>query len=151
MDDPQKLGNWMKQEGAKVTELSTRLREHIVSIPSGSLNKWLEELGQRFEHFAAHYRRMVHIQEEDGYLQPVVELRPTLSKQVDALRRENEQLRRLMDDLQRTLGQLAPEDHLLIRDTCTRLQIFLGHVQRHQEHEHHIVLYTFNQEMGMDH
>jgi len=147
-DEVNKLADWMRTEGAKVNELSGRLREHIVSIPPGSLNNWLRELNQRFDHFTSHFKRMMHIEEEGGYLTPVVEQRPTLSKQVELLRHQHDELRRLMDDLDRTLRSLTPEDQLLIRDCCTRLQIFIGHVGRHEEHENHIVLYSFTQDIG---
>lgn len=149
--DPKALADWMKQEGAKVNDLAHRLREHIISIPPGSLKDWLDELGKRYDHFAAHLRRMMHIEEEDGYLEPVVEQRPTLSQQVELLRHQHEELRTLMDSLEQTVHQLKPEDQLLIRDCCTRLQVFLGHVSRHEEHENHIVLYSFTQDMGIDH
>ena len=79
---------------------------------------------------------------------PVVEQRPTLSKQVETLRHQHDELRRLMEDLEGAVHGLRPEDQLLIRDCCTRLQIFLGHVQRHEEHENHIVLYTFTTDIG---
>ena len=142
------LAEWMKTEGEKVDTLGQRLREHIVLIPSGSLESWLRELNERFDHFAGHLRRMMHIEEEDGYLTPVVEQRPTLSKQVEVLRHQHDELRRLTDELERTLRGLTPEDQLLIRDCCTRLQVFLGHVARHEEHENHIVLYSFTQDIG---
>jgi hemerythrin-like domain-containing protein len=146
--DQSEIGAWMKEEYAKVNELARRLRELIFDVPSGDLTTWLTELGQRFDHFAAHYRRMMNLTEEGGYLLPVVERRPALLKQVELLRHEQDELRRLMDDLHNAIQALRPEDQLLIRDCCARLQGFLGHVQRHQEHEHHIVLYALTQETG---
>ena len=149
--EPKKLAAWMKQEGARVTQLSQALQEHIVLVPSGNLREWLAELGRRYDHFAAHLRRMMHIEEEDGYLLPVVEQRPTLGEEVESLRHEHDELRRLMDDLERTVHELVPGDQLLIRDCCLRLQTFLGHVGRHEEHENHMVLYSFTQDIGTDH
>ena len=148
--DQNELAEWMKTEGARVNELALGLREHIISIPSGSLKEWLAELAQRFDHFAAHLRRMMNIEEEDGYLAPVIQERPSLSKQVDMLRHQHDELRCLIDDLERAVHSLKPTDQLLIRDCCTRLQVFLGHVSRHGEHENHIVLYSFTQDMGIN-
>jgi len=145
----EQLAEWMKKEHAKVAELAGHLREQAVTIPSGSRVDWLKELCLRFDHFAAHQRRIMALKEEGGYLTPVVELRPTLSAQVELLRRAQDELRRLMDDLHEAVHRLEPDDNLLIRDCCTRLQVFLGHVQRHDEHENHIVLYTLTQDIGI--
>lgn len=149
--DPSKLASWMSQENVKVNELSRTLSEHIFAVPSGNLVAWLKELAQRFDHFEAHLRRMMHIEEEDGYLLPVLEQRPTLTKEVELLRHQHDELRRLMDDLHATVHGLSPRDNLLIRDYCARLQAFLGHVLRHEEHENHIVIYTFTEDIGTDH
>lgn len=149
--EPRELGQWMHQEGAKVNQLAQNLREHIVSIPPGGLKAWLAELGRRYDHFAAHLRRMMQIEEDDGYLLPVVEQRPTLLEQVELLRHQHDELRRLLDDLERTVHELTPENPLLIRDCCGRLQALLAHVGQHEEHENHLVLYSFTQELGADH
>ncbi|MFH1746667.1 MAG: hemerythrin domain-containing protein [Planctomycetota bacterium] len=146
--DRQKLSEWMQTESGRVRELSANLREHIIAVPSGSREIWLQELVQRFEHFTAHFQRMMIIEEEDGYLLPVIEVRPTLAKQVELLQREHHELRHLTEELQRTVKSLKPDENLLIRDCCTRLQIFLGHVDRHEQHENHIVLYTLSQDIG---
>ena len=148
--EQRKLAAWMQTESDRVRELSNHLREHIIAVPSGSLTAWLKELAQRFDDFTAHVRRMMEIEEEDGYLAPVIEMRPTLAKQVELLQREHEELRRLMDDLHTAVHGLKPEENLLIRDCCTRVQVFLGHVDRHEQHENHIVLYTLTQDMGVN-
>ena len=146
--DENTLANWMKQESLKIHELANQLREHIVAVPTGSRESWLKELARRFDHFTGHVHRMMSIEEEDGYLLPVVEHRPGLAHQVDLLRHEHDELRRLMDDLHDAVHALKPQDHLLVRDTCTRIQIYLGHVQRHEDHENHIVLYTLTEDLG---
>jgi len=147
--DREKLAEWMKQEHVRIQELSNHLREHVVAVPPGSREAWLAELNKRFDHFAAHVRRVMSIQEEGGYLLPVLEVRPTLSAQVELLRHEHTELRQLMDNLQETVRALKPQSNLLIRDACTRIQVFLGHVQRHEEHENHIVLYTLTEDIGV--
>jgi hypothetical protein len=149
--DENQLGQWMTQEYAKVNQLALHLAEHVVLIPTGARGPWLTELGIRFDHFAAHLRRMMAIAAEDGYLLPVLEKRPTLSKEVERLRQEHDQFRRLMDNLHDAIIALKPDELLLIRDCCARVQAFLGHVQRHQEHETHMVQYTLNQDIGTDH
>jgi len=142
------LAEWMKKQAQQMRELGAGLREHIVSVPGTGREAWLAELTRRFDHFVNHLRQILAAEEQQGYLTPVLEQRPSLSQQVELLRHEHDELRILADDLQRMVHSLRPEDHLLLRDTCTRIQVFLGHLQRHEEHENHIVLYTLTEDIG---
>ena len=148
---PSQLATWMEQEGKKVHDLGNRLGEHIATIPTGDLTKWLVQFAERFDHVAAHMRRMMNIEEEGGYLVPVLEQRPTLIERVAALKHQHSELRRLMDDLERTVHNLHTDDTIIIHDTCMRVQAFLGHIAQHDEHENHIVLYSFTQDIGGGH
>lgn len=146
--DSRDLGQWMQSEYERVHELANRLREHIVSRPRGELTLWLKELSLRYDHFAAHVLRHLELEEEDGYLLPVLEQRPTLARQVEILRHEHDEIKQLIKNVGEAVHALKSSDSLLIRDCCTRIQVLLGHVERHGEHENHMVLYVFTQDMG---
>ncbi|HOO17242.1 MAG TPA: hemerythrin domain-containing protein [Phycisphaerae bacterium] len=146
--DEATLASWMRNESARIRDLASELREHVTTIPPRSREPWLKELALRFDHLKAHLYRMMAIEEEDGYLTPVIEHRPGLTGAVEALRHEHDELRWLTENLAETVRNLKPEDNLILRDTCTRIQVYLGHVQRHEEHENHIVLYTLTEDIG---
>jgi iron-sulfur cluster repair protein YtfE (RIC family) len=146
--DETALANWMRNESVRVRDLGNQMREHISTIPSRNRKPWLTELAQRFDHLTAHLQRMMAIEEEDGYLTPVIDNRPGLASQVELLRHEHDELRCLTENLGTTVHNLKPEDNLIIADTCMRIQTYLGHVQRHEEHENHIVLYTLTEDIG---
>jgi hypothetical protein len=146
--DEAALANWMHKESVRIRDLANEMREHISTIPSRNRKPWLLELAQRYDHLSAHLQRMMAIEEEDGYLTPVVENRPGLASQVELLRHEHDELRTLTENLGAMVHNLKAEDNLIISDTCTRIQIYLGHVQRHEEHENHIVLYTLTEDIG---
>jgi hypothetical protein len=46
---------------------------------------------------------------------------------------------------------LAPEDKLLRRDCCERVKQLMFWIERHEEHENHIVTYAFTQDLGTPH
>jgi hypothetical protein len=142
------LANWMRNESVRIRDLANELREHMSTVPGRDRKPWLAELAVRFDHLTVHLQRMMAIEEEDGYLTPVIEHRPALAGAVELLRHEHDELRCLTENLTATVHNLRPEDNLIISDTCTRIQIYLGHVQRHEEHENHIVLYTLTEDIG---
>lgn len=142
------LAGWMLDEHAKVHALSDELREMVTGRPRGDRAQWIKDLGRLFDDFAAHLRRHASLEEEGGYLTHVLQLRPTLSEAVDIIKREHEELTTILRDLQAAVHELAPTDNLLLRDCCKRVEHFLTWVERHEEHENHIVIYAFTQDIG---
>ena len=139
---------WLRSENDRLVELADRLRERIAKPPRGDRRIWVQELCERFDEFAACLRQRVARHEEGGYLKPVCEARPSLTEQVALLEHEHRELKLLIDKVERAVHQLSPTDNLLLRDCCKRIDLLLGWLERHEEHENHILLYAFAQESG---
>ncbi len=142
------LTNWMLDEHEKIHELSAELRATVAAPPRGDRATWIARLRDRFDGFAAHVSRHLEMEEQDGYLTQVVELRPTLSEAVELIRHEHEELTEIFRDVQAAVHELAPTDILLLRDCCKRIECLLTWIERHEEHENHLVLYAFTQDIG---
>jgi len=142
------LAAWMLKEHEKIHELIEELREKVTVAPRGDRAQWIEGLCNRFDDFAAHIRQHLKLEEQGGYLAQVVKLRPTLSEAVEIIEHEHEELEYLLAELQTALRELKPTDTLIFRDGCKRVQHFLTWLDRHEEHENHIMLYAFTQDIG---
>lgn len=142
------LSAWMLEEHTTTRELSDELRAKVTSRPGGDRVRWIEELRTIFDKYAAHVRRHAPLEEEGGYLKQVLELRPTLTEAVDIIKHEHEELVTILADVQTAVHELAPTDNFLLRDCCKRVRHLLTWMERHQEHENHIVLYAFTQDIG---
>jgi hemerythrin-like domain-containing protein len=139
------LIRWLRDEHNGIHDLIDQLRQTAAKPPRGDRRNWVRELNEHYGAFAASLRERMARQEQRGYLQPVREIRPALSGQVDLLEHEREELKRLVDNLERAVQKLTPSDNLLLRDCCKRIECLLGWFERHQEHENHLVLYVFAQ------
>jgi hemerythrin-like domain-containing protein len=142
------VATWMLDEHARVHELSGELRARVTGRPRGDHVQWIADLRSRFDELATRLRRHASFEETGGYLTHVVERRPTLSQAVDIIRREHQELGVILRDLQASIHELAPTDNLLLRDCCRRVEHFLYWVERHEEHENHLVLCAFTQDIG---
>lgn len=142
------LSNWMLKEHEQIHELGRQLREKVAAPPRGSRAEWITDLCRRFEEFAEHIGRHLKMEEDGGYLTQVVELRPTLSEAVGIIRHEHEELGQILRDLRVAVREVAPTDVLVLRDCCRRVEHFLTWLERHEEHENHIMLYAFTQDIG---
>ena len=139
---------WLQKEHHRVNELIQGRRALIGAVPITGQAAWIAEVSKRFEHIRAHLRQHMALEERDGYLASVLELRPTLAGEVARLQHEHLELARLTDDIHRTLGQLAPEDRLLTRDACQRIGNLLSYLEHHEADENLIVLSAFTDDIG---
>ncbi len=145
---PEELARWISEEHRKVRELAARLQECVACVPRARHEEWLCDVREAFEHLRAHLTKHMSLEENEGYMVPVVERRPALSREVDRLAHEHGEFIRLMDVIHHLLVELQPEDELLIRDCCHRVRDLLSYVEHHKNEENLLVLSVFNIDIG---
>ncbi len=148
--EPKELAEWLQREHERVEELGQRLRTELATIPRTNVDQWLVRLRDRFEHIRAHYQKHIALEEHEGYLTEVLERRPTLSNDVERLKHEHGELTCVMDDVHRALAEIKPDDGLLIRDSCHRIEHFLVELYRHDSDENLLVLSVFARDIGSE-
>jgi hemerythrin-like domain-containing protein len=146
----QDIVRWLRHEHDDAHELASRLRERIASPPRGGKERWIVELRDRFDGYGAQIRQRMAEEEKRGYLTPLLQIRPSLSGAVDVLRHEHDELARLIELVGRSVHQLVPKHNLLLRDCCKRMEDLLCWVERHEEHENHMVLYALVEDGGRE-
>ena len=145
---PKDLAGWLQDERNKVDELIYLVRKHLAVPPPGNREAWLPEARECFRRLVEHLKKHMALEEADGYLREVRAQRPALSSEIDRLQHEHDELGRLMDQVQRSLDELWPEDQLLIRSACVRIATLLSYVEQHEEQEQRLVLHVYGQAMG---
>jgi iron-sulfur cluster repair protein YtfE (RIC family) len=142
----EELVRWLRGRHDDLNESGNRLREKVAKTPPGTRDKWIEELRRCLDDFAACFQKHLASEEAGGYLKPVLEARPSLSGAVELLIHEHDELTRIVESIQQAVHQLPPTARLLLRDCCKRIEDLLHWVERHEEHENHLVLYAFSGE-----
>lgn len=144
----QEMAAWMQEQHKMLLELSRVLKEHIVAQPGIECAEWLHGLRQGFKRIAVHLERNYEAKRQGGYLSHVIEVRPTLSKQVGKIEHEHEEIKRMAGWILNELDQTDCPDRLLIADACARIQRFLAIVAQHDQREAMITMLVFNQDIG---
>jgi hemerythrin-like domain-containing protein len=142
------LAAWMRDEHRNVDELACVLSERVAHVPRANQQRWIEAAREAFEHFRAHMTRHIAMEEQDGYMAPVVEFRPRLSDEVERLKREHRQILRLLNAVHDLCEDVEPADSLIIRDVCHRVQDILRYVEHHNQSENVLVLSAFHEDIG---
>ena len=139
----QTLAAWIQEEHARIAELSDRLQERVAVTPKANEAGWIADVEAAFEEFRLHVERHQTLEEEGGYMTGVLEKRPTLSPVVERLLHEHVEMRRIMREIGQHLADLTPDDKLLIRDGCHRIQSLLQYMEHHAREEDLLLMSLF--------
>ncbi|HVP11758.1 MAG TPA: hemerythrin domain-containing protein [Phycisphaerae bacterium] len=145
---PQELARWIRDEHEVVRGLSERLQEKVAIVPQANQQRWIQDLREAFDHLRAHLIKHFALEEQDGYMVSVVHRRPSLAREVDRLAHEHGEIVRLLEGIHRAAHELMPDDRLLIRDCCRRIQNFLQYWERHESDENFLVMTAFTEDIG---
>ena len=144
----QELARWFRDEHEKVIGLTARLSEKVAIAPQTNQQRWIEDVRLAFEHLRAHCIKHMALEEQDGYMISVVQRRPTLTHEVDRLAHEHYEMQQILDRIHNEIDQLRPDDHLLIRDCCARIQDVIAYTEHHENTENLLVLAAFTDDLG---
>ena len=139
---------WFRNEHKVTTQLADRLRGHVCSVPKVDLPMWLDALRHHFSPFRVHLKNQMRAEEIDGFMQPVLEERPTLAREVGNIKREHAELCRWLDQIHTELVELSCDEGFLIEDACHRIQHLLTAVRHHQEREELLATFAFSQDLS---
>jgi len=95
-----------------------------------------------------HLEHMLTLEECDGYMDAVVNLRSQLVRQVDALRQEHDQFRKASHRVLHRLENVSPTDQSSFRTVCDELLAFLESLDRHTRKEVNLVQEAFARDGG---
>ncbi len=140
----------VQEEHQALNQLCQVVRGHMASAGPSYTPAWLTGLRTAFERVHAHFQRWVEIKERDGYLETALSFRPTLAKQVAAVKAEHGQLLQIAEAIRATLASVRPEDRLLLADACDRIERFIELMRQHEQRENMLVLFACNQDLGSD-
>jgi hemerythrin-like domain-containing protein len=145
---PERLASWMRDEYRTLRSMMTVIKEHIATVPESEMDTWLDGLREAQDRLHTHLARVFEAQEQGGYMEHLLVVRPTLSREIDGLKREHAQLLNLSHNIRDALAGIDPADHLLAADASARLQRFMAVVNQHEQRENMITQLVLNEEHG---
>ncbi len=126
----------------------TRLKLEFKTSFEASIQDWLANCTRHFRHFYSGLLRHMEIEESDGFLLPVRQRRPTLTRRVEDLLREHRDMTNsceAIDHFMQTLKAPQPEDVVVIRK---KIDALLTELEQHEEAENKLVQDVFTQDIG---
>jgi hemerythrin-like domain-containing protein len=147
--DHQAISQQLLIEYELLTHLESALRNILQWTSRGQdLSRKLSSLRFMSQAFERHLERLMTLEEHDGYMEVVVESRPTLSPQVDALRQDHDAFRRALRKIDARMERLSADDAAAISQVCDDLATLLQRVDEHSAKEVDLLQELLIQEEG---
>jgi iron-sulfur cluster repair protein YtfE (RIC family) len=135
------------EEHAQIRQSMVELRALAEDVKISRTEDGLQKLCDGLKDFHRMIQKHMAFEEEDGFLKPVVEMRPTLSAQVEEIRGEHN---RVMETLQELIKAFdSPQQSTFwprdVPDATLHLLVQIG---IHEEKENTMVLDVFCDDVG---
>lgn len=101
-----------------------------------------------FHSLSRHLERVMTLEEEDGYMISVRELKPNLYDRAASLRSEHQEFRGTLHRLLPALESTNPHDEAKFTEICGELEAFLTRIDRHDKQETELLQTAFYDDIG---
>ncbi|MEX2187486.1 MAG: hemerythrin domain-containing protein [Pirellulales bacterium] len=95
-----------------------------------------------------HLERVMSLEEEDGYMSSVRELKPNLFDRAASLRSEHQEFRKAVERLLPALEKVNPHDEATFASVCGDVAEFLARIDRHDKQETELLQAAFYDDIG---
>ena len=104
-------------------------------VPAEGVSRKLSSVQFTLKSFQRHLERLMNIEEQDGYLSFVGEIKPNMHFRVDRLEHDHGRFRRVMDNLLPKVDTLCEYDDKEITTVCAEIYDLLERVDHHDKEE----------------
>jgi hemerythrin-like domain-containing protein len=112
------------------------------------LSRKLESLQFVGQSLQRHMKRLLALEEEDGYMSAVLASRPELTDEVEALRQEHGQFRKGLSGILARLRRVQPTDHLTVAKISEDLLVLLQKLDEHSHKETGLIQHALLKDEG---
>lgn len=125
---------WMEHEILNHVKQALRVTLGWKVPPEGIARK-LSSVEFTLKSFQRHLERLMNIEEQDGYMTFVEEVKPNMHFRIDQLERDHQRFRRVLDNLLPKVASLSEYSDEEIKDVCQEIYALLDRVDRHDKDE----------------
>ena len=137
----------LRTEHARLQGITAALKAAADGVPEFNRQEWFAELAARYEQFRAHMTKRIALEDVGGFVKAVEQRRPTLSPQIDYLRRQHGRILRRINDIHHELTELDPADIEAVDDCRLRMELILSEVGQHERSENVLLGFVFGQDV----
>jgi hemerythrin-like domain-containing protein len=104
-------------------------------VPPEGISRKLSSVQFTLKSFQRHLERLMNIEEQDGYMVFVEEIKPNMHFRIDRLEHDHNRFRRVMENLLPKVDSLSEYDEDEIQTVCEEIYALLDRVDHHDKEE----------------
>ena len=104
-------------------------------VPAVGMSRKLSSLQFTMQSFDRHLQRIMDLEEQDGYMQQVVETKPNLHERIQRLLHDHDHFRQWLRELTPEIQELSEYQEDEFTAICCRITDMLDEVDRHDADE----------------
>ncbi len=101
----------------------------------GDISRKLSSVLFVCESFQRHLKRLLRLEQSEGYMAVVLDSRPELSDEVRALRRQHTEFRKKLREILARLRTIGPTEQAAFTQTSSELEMLLDRLDEHHRKE----------------
>ncbi|HOJ61701.1 MAG TPA: hemerythrin domain-containing protein [bacterium] len=137
-----------REENQIIKHLLEELLDQIQTRPPAPVSDWLQGLEAKAEALCAHLQAYFQIEEEGGFMQPVLEKNPASAKTIEILKEEHArfiaELKALIHSIQDTQRIQRTE----IDTVCASFKQLIASLRQHEQNENALLQAVFSDDIG---
>ena len=119
-----------------------------LEVGAVGIGRKLSSVRFTMQSFRRHTQRVFDLEEDGGYMVIVGELKPHLTQRAVVLRREHDEFRSSLNQIEPTMELIKPEDCQRFREICTQLTALLNRLDEHDKKEFDLLQEACNNDEG---
>jgi hemerythrin-like domain-containing protein len=136
------------EEHRAITQLIQQLLEAIDNKPVGDRTAWQANLQKQAGELYGHLKEHFALEEDGGFMTPVLEVRPTKAPIVETLKAEHRLLLEELDKLAQTMCKTAPSDCDACEKLCESFKQLVKSLKKHEQTEDRLLQSAFAEDIG---
>ncbi len=126
--------SWMEHQALEHIKRALRVTVDWTA-PAISFDRKRSSVTFAMECFARHLKRLMLIEEEDGYMSVVVDAKPNKAKRIAVLRQDHTLFREVVAKVSDELNALGDQDQEELERICQEIRSLLNSIDKHDRAE----------------
>ncbi len=146
--DEKKIAQQALEAHHQLDKQIDRLKLELNANYETSIPVWLANCTRHFRHFHNVLRAHMGIEESDGFMVPVQQHRPTLTRKVEELLQQHREMTASCEDIERSLRALSDPKRRDVTVIREKIDALLTALKKHEQAENKLVQEVFTQDIG---
>ena len=137
-----------REEYQIIKDLLKELLNTLQTRPQNQISDWLRGLEEKASSLCTHLQAYFQIEEDGGFMKPVLEKHPASAKTIAALKEEHARFITEMNTLIQSIHGSETIQKNEVDTVCASFKQLIASLRQHEQNEHALIQAVFSHDIG---